>query len=141
MIRTINEVDISNAERAEIANDNQAAALVRLHCDGSENTASSGAMTICMTASSPYCPEIYEQSKALSTDVLNYMCAKTGASANRVWETDSMTGINWSKVPVTIVEMGYLSNPTEEQKLISDDYQTLLAEGIADGIEAFLKGE
>ncbi len=141
MVRTSNEVDISNAERAQIANEKNAAAFVRLHCDGSENTSASGAMTICMTASSPYCAEVYAKSKALSTAVLNHLSERTGASANKVWETDTMSGINWSKVPVTIVEMGYLTNPMEEQKLISSDYQDLLAAGIADGIEEFLKEE
>lgn len=141
MVRTSNEVNISNAERAQIANEKNAAAFVRLHCDGSENTSASGAMTICMTASSPYCAEVYAKSKALSTAVLNHLSERTGASANKVWETDTMSGINWSKVPVTIVEMGYLTNPTEEQKLISSDYQDLLAAGIADGIEEFLKEE
>lgn len=141
MVRTSNEVNISNAERAQIANEKNAAAFVRLHCDGSENTSASGAMTICMTASNPYCAEVYEKSKALSAAVLNHLSERTGASANKVWETDTMSGINWSKVPVTIVEMGYLTNPTEEQKLISSDYQELLAAGIADGLEEFLKEE
>ncbi len=91
-----------------------------------------------MTPASPYCADIYENSRRLSEEVLDHMCEKAGVQKNRIWETDTMSGINWCQVPVTIVEMGYLTNPEEEQKLINADHQALLAEGIADGIEAYL---
>lgn len=139
MVRTTHDVNISNSERAAIANENQADVFVRIHCDGSENTSVNGAMTICMTPSNPYCGYLYEDSKRLSAEVLNHMCEVAGANPNKVWETDTMSGINWSQVPVTIIETGYLTNPEEEQKLVSAEYQQKLAKGIADGIEAYLE--
>ena len=41
-----------------------------------------------------------------------------------------MTGLNWSKVPVTIVEMGFLSNPGEDRLLSSEDYQNKIVQGM-----------
>ena len=94
-------------------------------------------MTICMTKKNKYNKKLYKQSRALAENVLEGIVNATGCNRRKVWETDTMSGINWSKVPVIIVEMGYMTNPEEDELMATEEYRDKLAKGMADGLDSY----
>ena len=141
MTRESHDVDLSNIERAEIANRAGADIAIRIHANGSSNTSVYGAETVTMTRNNPYHPELYSRCRALSQAIIDHICLQTGAKNKGVWETDTMTGVNWSEVPVTIVEMGYMSNPDEDRNLGTPSYQAKIVQGICDGVNEYFANQ
>ncbi len=140
MIRAKNNVNISNVQRAKIANKAGADAFVRIHANSAGSSSASGALTIAPTAKNRYLSgKIRKESQKLSKKVLDAFCKATGAKNRGVMYTDTMTGINWCTVPVTIVEMGFMSNAAEDRKMATAAYQKKMVKGIADGLDAYLK--
>lgn len=138
MVRETHEVEISNAERAKLANKVGACVNLRIHANGSEDASVKGAMTVCQTPQNPYNAEIYEACRLLSDEVLRAFCEGTGMAQRNVWETDTMTGTNWASVPTTILEMGFMSNAEDDAAMAAEDFAAKAAEAIAVGIEAYL---
>ena len=139
MTRTTQDVNLSNSQRAKIANDANADAFIRIHADSSTSATATGMTALCQTTKNKYNGNIAIESYNLSKLVLDNMVKETGARNRGVVRTDTMSGINWSTVPTTIIEMGFLSNPEEDNLLASSVYQKKIVKGIVNGINEFLK--
>lgn len=137
MTRETHDIDVSNVERALIANEADAAAFIRVHADGSDNASAKGVLTICQTPGNPYNSEWYKESRRLSELVLEEVVEETGAKKRYVWETDTMTGINWTTVPTTILEMGFMTNPEEDKLMATEEYRKKIAVGVADALDRY----
>lgn len=137
MTRTTNDVDLSNIDRAKIAENAGADILVRVHANSFSASSANGALTMCMTKNNPYNARLYDRSRALSVYILDNLVNRTGCYKRSILEQDDMCGINWATMPVTIVEMGFMSNEKEDKLMATDAYREKLALGIADGIDEY----
>ncbi len=136
MTRSTHDVNISNKERAEYANSVNADIAVRIHANGGESSVH-GAETYGPSASNPYVSHLSNASMSLSRHIIDAYCATTGFKNRGARTSDIMTGINWSSVPVTIVELGYMSNAEEDRAMQDATMQNNMIQGIANGIDAY----
>lgn len=137
MIRTSNQVNISNRKRAKMANRSGSDIYIRLHADGSSSSRIKGVTALCPSSSNPYIAKLSKSSKRLSNCLLKSYCKKTGLRNRGISYRDDLTGTNWSKIPVTLLEMGFMSNPSEDRRMQKKRFQKKMAVGIADGIDSY----
>ena len=134
MTREVNDIDISNLERAEMMNELGVDLVLRLHCDGATDKSANGiGMFVRKTG------EKQEESEAAANVLLETMSEATGAKARGVFLRDTYTMNNWSIVPCILVEMGYMSNPDEDEKLNDPAYQEKLVQGMVEGIARYFE--
>lgn len=134
MTREVDDIDISNLERAEMMNELGVDLVLRLHCDGATDKSANGiGMFVRATG------EKQEESEAAAKVLLEAMSEATGAKARGVFLRDTYTMNNWSIVPCILVEMGYMSNPEEDEKLNDPAYQDLLVQGMVEGIARYFQ--
>jgi len=79
-----------------------------------------------------------EKGKRLATNIQDSLKETIEVENKRT--AHEITGIylvDNTQIPVTIVECGFLSNPQEEEKLLTDNYQNELAWGIYLGISSY----
>lgn len=134
MTKTSNSLSLGNIERANVGNNANANLVIRIHADSNDNGQVMGASMLVPAAINDNTKNIYAESKRCGIIVLDTLVREVGMKNRGVVVHSDMTGFNWSKVPVILVEMGFLSNSTEDRLLCSDNYENKLAQGLADGI-------
>lgn len=133
MTKTEESENPGNVERAEIANNINADLEIRIHCDSAENQSAHGASML-VPDSVGYAADISSISSTYGEIILESLVSKAGMYNRGISVRNDLTGFNWSKVPIVLVEMGFMSNPEEDALLSDDAYQNKLAQGLNDGI-------
>lgn len=134
MTRESSDVNLGNVERAEIANRSNAHLCIRIHADGSDNKAVKGVSVLIPGSRYIKDANMLKQCKNAAKSILKSITDATGAKSRGIIERNDLTGFNWSKVPVVLVEMGFLSNAEEDRLLNTAGYQGKIADGIANAI-------
>ena len=137
MSRTDNDTAISNSERALKAYEEGGEIYVRIHANGSDDSSVNGALGMTPSYENPYVANLAEESYRLTECILNTYCNETGFNNLGIQYHDDMTGINWSKIPVMILEMGFMTNEHDDTAMQDTDMQAKMVSGIADGIDLY----
>lgn len=141
MTREDHDTAISNAERAQKVAAEGGEIYVRIHANGSDSSSVSGALGMTPSPQNPYVAHLYEDSYRLTECILNDYCTATGFGNLGIQYYDNMTGINWSSVPVTILEMGFMTNEGDDYAMQDPSMQEKMVQGIANGIDRYFEVE
>lgn len=138
MVRRKQNVNISNKQRAQRVNKSGASIYIRLHADAGSSGVK-GASALYPSKKNRYVKRLSAKSKKLSKCVLKQYCKATKFKNRGLFQRDDLTGTNWSKIPVTLIEMGFMTNRSEDKKMQKKSYQTRMVKGIANGVDQYFK--
>lgn len=116
--------------RANMANAWGADYFVSIHTNSSVNPAANGAEVYVYRLGTP--------AAELAQSVLDAIVRELGSKDNGVRQANFAV-LRRTSMPAILVELGYLSNPTEALNLNSPAWQKAVAKAIFDGIYAYVK--
>lgn len=134
MTRETQESDMTNIARAEFGNELNADLSIKIHANGSESPSTKGAMMLVPSGKYIQDQEMVGRSRLAGKNILDAYIRHTGADSLGLIERDDITGFNWSRIPVVLVEMGFMTNPEEDLLMASPEYQEKIVNGIVEGV-------
>ena len=117
-------------KRAQTANDWGADYFISIHTNSSLDPAVNGFET--------YVYRLGTRSAQLAQSIQDSVVQRLGVKDNGVRQANFSVLRN-TRMPAVLVELGYLSNPTEALNLNSPLWQNKMASAIADGINNYIK--
>ena len=138
MTRTTQDVNMSNIQRAQIANEAGADLFVRIHADGADNSATAGIHVLYPASIEGWTDDIAAASKTAAAIAQKELIAATDAKDRGIDARSDMTGFNWCDVPVILPEIGFMTNPAEDRLLATPAYQDKIVQGLTRAILSFL---
>ena len=138
MSRETHDVNISNIERAELMNEAECDIVIRIHADGSDKSSVNGYSILIPSGKDT--TSIQNKSKSFATLLDNSMKKQVkGIRSRGLVERSDLTGFNWSTVPVVLLEMGFMSNPSDDKRMQTKEYQEQLVQSLANACIQYQK--
>lgn len=136
MTRTVNDIDISNMERALVFNDAKTDYALRIHCNGAKDNTKKGA-SILIPTENPYKDDCLLAAKLLLREYGN----TTGIVKRGIDERADQTGFNWCERMIINIELGYMSNKEDDLFLTNPESQKTIAQGLENGILRYFEAK
>jgi len=129
---------MGNIARARIANRAGAALFLRIHADGSTDAGARGTHTLHPALRKGWTDDVYGESGRAARTVQVELVRALRFPDRGLQERADFTGFNWADVPVILVEMGFMTNATEDRLLATAAYQRRAALGLCRGTLRYL---
>ena len=133
-------------ERSQMANQSNADLFISIHFNatGLPSSNATGIETYWYQYDPEYQPKInaamhndptrLAESEILANQIQASLISETGA-VNRGVRRDTFAVLRETAIPAILVELGFMDNPSDLQKINQDSYQTKLANALAQGID------
>lgn len=123
---------VSLSERANIANNVNADAFVSIHANSVKNAPNANGIETLYNTSLDK-----ELAKCIQEEVIK----ATGATNRSIKHRPNLAVLRRTKMPASLIELGFITNERERKMMINNGYQNILARGIVSGIEKFLNNK
>lgn len=137
LTREEHNVKISNAERAKFVNESGAEMYLSIQADAASNLAAKGIYTQIPSKNNAFVGNLYDDCRRLAKELQNNLIAETGTKDRGVQENDKVAAINYSEVPVAVLQLGFMSNEEEDTNLWTESYQDKMVKAICDAIDTY----
>ena len=138
MVRTKKVCNLNNVQRCQIASKGKAELTIRLHADGVSSSSVKGISM--QLPGSTYCSKsMVKKSASAGNSIYKAVLRSTGAKGRGQVKRNDLVGFNWSKNPSVLLEMGFMSNPSEDRLLQTAGYQKKIVKGIVNGTVSYFK--
>lgn len=123
---------VSLQDRVELANQEKASFFISLHCNSVSNPNARGTETI-------YWPSSVEGRK-LAEKIHPHLVSATGFKDRGIKpDQRGLYVLKHTKMPALIVEVGFISNPSEEAWMRNQEWLDDIAEAVSSGICEYLE--
>ncbi len=132
------DIYLTLSERANIANELNAAVFVSVHCNSADNPSASGTETYYYASLED--PELFMQKdqRAKLASLLQKNLIAQLRLADRGVKQDRFTVIMNTNMPSALVETAFINNPSEEACLMDSSFRNKAATAIADAITEYM---
>jgi N-acetylmuramoyl-L-alanine amidase len=135
---TTSSTSMGNIARARIANRAGAALFLRIHADGATDRSTRGTHTLHPALRRGWTDDVYTPSRRAARIVQRELVRALRFPDRGIRERSDFTGFNWADVPAILVEMGFMTNPTDDRLLATAAFQRRAALGLCRGTLRFL---
>lgn len=129
------DVFIELRDRSKIGNEAFADIFISMHANAHSNKAAHG-MEVLYNKNHDIANKTKNEQR-LAKLILDEMVKDTGANNRGIVNRPNLSVLRNTKMPASLVEIGFMSNANEEKLILDDEYQNTIVDAIVNGVEKY----